>query len=489
MRKIIENQIQLGEVDISTIKFDLRSRDDIPKLLMGLQYIYGDIKFRDQVFEILEEIIPEGVNINNGRPGMHLWRILVLGTLRLSCNWDYDRLREMANHHEKIREMLGHGLKDKDYVYSLQTLKDNIGLFTPEILDKFSQIAVAAGHDFLSKKKDEALNGRCDSFVVETNVHYPTDINLLLDAMRKVIILTAAACIETGIQGWRQSKHNLNKVRKFFHKARNAYRSKPKSEAKKEKKKQLIKEAHIAYLNVVGSFIPKVKETLVALRTQTEISDHDIQTIEHFLSHADRQIDQIERRVLNGEEIAHDEKIFSIFEEHTEWISKGKAGVPQELGLRVCILEDQHGFILHHLVMEKETDDKVAVKITQSAKERFPSLSGCSYDKGFYSPGNKKQLAKILDRVTLPKKGKLSLKDKEIEYCDEFIRSRHQHSAVESAINALENHSLDRCPDRGIDGFKRYVALAVLARNIQVLGTKVQQKKLKKLKRRQRLAA
>ena len=151
MRKIIENQIQLGEVDISTIKFDLRSRDDIPKLLMGLQYIYGDIKLRDQVFEILEEIIPEGVNINNGRPGMHLWRILVLGTLRLSCNWDYDRLREMANHHGKIREMLGHGLKDKDYVYSLQTLKDNIGLFTPEILDKINQIAVAAGHDFLSK--------------------------------------------------------------------------------------------------------------------------------------------------------------------------------------------------------------------------------------------------------------------------------------------------------------------------------------------------
>jgi hypothetical protein len=489
MRKIIENQMQLGEVGISAIKFDLRSRDDIPKLLVGLQYIYSDTKIRNQIFEILEEIIPEGVNINNGRPGMYLWRILVLGTLRLSCNWDYDRLREMANHHEKIREMLGHGLKDKDYVYSLQTLKDNISLFTPEILDRISKITVAAGQGFLSKKKDETLNGRCDSFVVETNVHYPTDINLLLDAMRKVITLTTAACLKTGIRGWRQSKHNLSKIRKSFHKARNTYRFKPKSEAKREKKEQLIKEAHIAYLNVVGSFMPEVKDTLITLRLQTEISDHDIQTIEHFLSHAERQIDQIERRVLNGEEIAHDEKIFSIFEEHTEWIAKGKAGVPQELGLRVCILEDQHGFILHHLVMEKETDDKVAIKITQGAKERFPSLSSCSYDKGFHSPGNKKQLATILDKVILPKKGRLSLKDKEIEYCDEFIRSRHQHSAVESAINALENHSLDRCPDRGIDGFKRYVALAVLARNIQVLGAKVQQKEVKKLKQQQRRAA
>ena len=121
-----------------------------PQLLMGLQYIYSDSKIRHKVFEILEEIIPERVNRDTGRPGMYLWRILVLGTLRLSCNWDYDRLREMANHHEKIR---GHGLKDKNSFYSLQTLKDNISLFTPEILDKISEIAVAVGHDFLSKKK------------------------------------------------------------------------------------------------------------------------------------------------------------------------------------------------------------------------------------------------------------------------------------------------------------------------------------------------
>ncbi len=489
MRKIMENQMQLGEVDISAIEFDLRSRDDIPKLLMGLQHIYCNTKLRNQVFEILEQIVPEGVNVNNGRPGMYLWRILVLGTLRLSCNWDYDRLREMTNNHKKIRKMLGHGLKDKDYIYSLQTLKDNISLFTLEVLDKINQVVVAAGQDFLGKKKDEELKGRCDSFVVETNVHYPTDINLLLDAMRKVLTLTAVACRKVGVLGWRQSKHNLKKVKKLFHRAQKTYRSKPKSEAKKTQKEQLIKEAQIAYLDMVRSFIPKVKETLITLRMQTEISDDNIQTIEHYLSHAERQISQIERRVLNGEVIPHDEKVFSIFEEYTEWISKGKAGVPQELGLRVCILEDQYGFILHHLVMEKETDDKVAVPITQGAKERFPALSSCSYDKGFYSPNNKKELPKIINRITLPKKGRLSLKDKELEFSEEFIQSRHQHSAVESAINALEYHSLDRCPDRGIDGFKRYVALAVLARNIQILGNKVQQKELKKLKQRYKQAA
>ncbi len=158
--------------------------------------------------------------------------------------------------------------------------------------------------------------------------------------------------------------------------------------------------------------------------------------------------------------------------------------MPQELGLSVCVLKDQYGFILYHQVLEQQTDDKVAVAMAQGAKDRFDNLVGCSFDKGFYSPENKNQLANILDFVVLPKKGRLSAKEKEIEHSEEFIESRRKHSAVESSINALENHGLDRCLDHGLHGFKRYVALAVLARNIQILGHLIQQKELKQQKRR-----
>jgi len=193
--------------------------------------------------------------------------------------------------------------------------------------------------------------------------------------------------------------------------------------------------------------------------------------LDAYMAHAERQIDQIRRRVLRDETIPHGEKVFSIFQPHTEWIVKGKAGVPMELGLRVCVVEDQYGFILHHEVMEKTTDDRIAVAIVRETKARFPDLSSVSFDKGFHSPQNQAELKKILDRVVLPKKGKLSKADKVREHDPEFIRLRHRHSAAESAINALEVHGLDKCPDHGIDGFKRYVALAVLARNIQRLGT------------------
>ena len=81
--------------------------------------------------------------------------------------------------------------------------------------------------------------------------------------------------------------------------------------------------------------------------------------IEKFIVHAERQIDQIRRRKILGEKIPHEEKVFSLFEPHTEWISKGKAGVPVELGLKVCIMEDQHRFILRTQVMQDQTDDKV----------------------------------------------------------------------------------------------------------------------------------
>jgi transposase, IS5 family len=112
--------------------------------------------------------------------------------------------------------------------------------------------------------------------------------------------------------------------------------------------------------------------------------------IERFVRHAHRQIDQIQRRVVKGEKIPHAEKVFSLFEEHTEWVSKGKAGVPAELGLRVNIMEDQHGYILHHQVMEKQTDDKVAVSIVKETMARFPDFRACSFDKGYHSPAKQK---------------------------------------------------------------------------------------------------
>jgi IS5 family transposase len=319
--------------------------------------------------------------------------------------------------------------------------------------------------------------------VVETDVHFPTDINLLFDALRKMIQLTARLCACHGVSSWRQSEYNVRHLKKLLRIAQSKKRAGAKTEEQKIKRRERIEEAHQEYLDVGKRYFNKVCDTLNKLEKQGIFDKKDLLlkvAIDGFAEHARRQINQIERRVMKGEKIPHHEKVFSIFEPHTEWVSKGKAGVPVELGLKVCVLEDQHQFILYHQVMQKQTDDQIAVEMVKGAKKRYPDLKSVSFDKGFHSPKNQQELSDILDSVALPRKGKLSESARLIESSEEFRQARRKHSAVESAINTLEVHSLDRCLDHGIEGFKRYVALAVVARNLQRIGAILKLQELKK---------
>ena len=126
--------------------------------------------------------------------------------------------------------------------------KDNVSLFTQEVLDEINQIVLKYGYKLVGKKDGEDLKGSCDSFVVETDVHYPTDINLLFDAIRQTIILIMRLCGQLNIGGWRQGKKGLRKIKQLFRKAQQMKRSTSKNEKKKAERNQLIIDAHLAYL-------------------------------------------------------------------------------------------------------------------------------------------------------------------------------------------------------------------------------------------------
>jgi transposase, IS5 family len=159
MRETFPNQRTLGEVDIEDISIDVRSRDDIPLILLGLQHIYCIPELRQKIFDIIKDILPEQVvdgqikpvSAELGCPGMNQWTILVLGSLRLCLNADFDRLHELANQHRTLRLMLGIAEWDEKS-FSLQTLKDNLALFTPELLARVNQAVVEAGYALLGKK-------------------------------------------------------------------------------------------------------------------------------------------------------------------------------------------------------------------------------------------------------------------------------------------------------------------------------------------------
>jgi len=478
MRETFPIQRTLGETDIADIRIDVRSRDDIPLILLGLQHLYCTPECREKVFAILKDILPttvvdgaaQPVSAGLGCPGMNQWTILVLGCLRLCLNADFDRLHELANQHRTLRLMLGIADWD-DKRFSLQTLKDNLALFTPELLARINQEVVVAGYALLGKKNSPApAAGRCDSFVVETDVHYPTDINLLYDALRVLVVLCAQFGESYGLKGWRQFRSGLKKLKKALRAIQKLKHSTSKDAAKKQAKAGQIARAHQTFLDLSAATLQRVEATLAELATVHPLCERQLAKPKQFIAHARRQIDQIERRVLKGETIPHAEKVFSLFEPHTEWIVKGKAGVPMELGLRVAVVESREGFILHHQIMEKQTDDQIAVAIVKETQALFPSFKACSFDKGFHSPANQTDLKALLEQVTLPKKGKWSAADEARETSDDFVAARKAHAAVESGINALEVHGLDRCLDQGIDGFQRYVALAVVSRNLQKIG-------------------
>ncbi len=158
MRVVQHPQMSIGEVDIAHIKFDPKSRDDIPKILRGLQHLYLDTSLRNAIFELLAQQIAPTTNKAVGRPGMTLWSVLVCGVLRLDLNIDYDRLHELVNNHNTIRQMLGHAAFD-DIQYHHQTLKDNVRLLTPELLEQINVLVVQSGHGVVKKRPLKSCMG------------------------------------------------------------------------------------------------------------------------------------------------------------------------------------------------------------------------------------------------------------------------------------------------------------------------------------------
>jgi IS5 family transposase len=320
-------------------------------------------------------------------------------------------------------------------------------------------------------------------------VHYPTDINLLLDAVRKAIESCAQLCREEGLSDWRQSAHNIRQFKKLCRRLQRLKCSTSKDAEKRAARQAEIEQACRDYLTLAEQFLARARDTRAMLHIGYDLPTILLADLDDYIAHGERQTDQIRRRILHGERIPHAEKLFSIFEPHTEWISKGKAGVPVELGLRVPICEDQHRFILHHQVMEKTTDDRIAVPLIEETCARFAEVRSASMDKGFHSPTNQTRLAKIIQLPVVPKKGKRTPAEIARESNPQFIRLRRRHSAVESAINALEVHGLDICRDHGIEGFKRYVALAMVGRNLHRLGTILLAQEAERERRRRKRVA
>jgi hypothetical protein len=466
MRKDFSRQNRLDCRTVLEVELNLNCRDEIVPILRALQHIYSQDQLRTAILDLIAQDVNREARDDCGRDGMDYWQILVLAAVRLGCGLDYDKLHDLAEQHRALRHIMGIGDWDEDTSFSWRRIRDNVCLLQPATIEKIHHLILEAGHRLAP---NAVKTVRADSFVVETNIHYPSESSLMLDGVRVSLQLCVLLAARFGLDGWRQHEHLLKKVKKI---CRNIQRI---SSRKGPNYQKRLNKQYRALLKRTRKILRRARRLGHELGTRSlnSIELGQLNRLKTFIERTEQVCDTARRRVVLGEKVPNEDKLFSMFEPHTQLYKRGKAGEPVQFGRMVLAYEDGAGFISHYYVMPRNVQDReVVVEQTRILQDRVHGqIEEASFDCGFHSPENQTRLAEIIKYPCLPKPGSKQSAEQQATATVKFHRARQRHAGVESAIGALQSgNGLKRCRDRGELGFERYVALAVLGRNLHTLG-------------------
>ncbi len=466
MRKSYEKQYRFDTSPIAKVELNVECRDEIICVLLGLQHLYTNSELRMKVIRLVAADINEDSRTDVGRPGMDHWQVVVLAAVRLGCNFDYDKLQDQVENHRALRAIMGIGEWKALDGFNYRTIRDTLCLLKPATFSKINEAIVTAGHAI---DPQAAATVRADSFVIETNIHYPTESALILDGIRKLVPLCVDLAATCGVSGWRQITHLIKKIKKLVQKIGRMAASQSRS------KKDLLNAAYNELLERADKVLQLARDLI-----KTAIEDHGSQAIilqtkaiELWIDLTSQVCETARRRVLLGESVPNSEKLFSLFETHTQLYRRGKAGQTNQFGRLVLIYEDGAGFISHYHLMDREAVDKdVVVEQTVVVMDKHNgAIESASFDRGFYSKENELALQEIVDNVCVMPRAPSEYAERMKTADIEFHQTRLNHSGVESAIGALQRgNGLKRSRDKSEIGFERYFGLGVLGRNIHTLG-------------------
>ena len=466
MRVPYNPQPGLSSTPILQVQLNTNCRDEIIPILKALQQIYGSPQLRQDILDAVGEDVNGSSSAQRGRTGMEYWQILVLAAVRLGCNLDYDKLQDLAEQHRTLRQIMGIGSWDEHVQFDWRRIRDNIDLLRPETIKKINQLVVGEGHRLVPEAAESV---RGDSFVVETTIHYPTDSSLIGDGLRKIIQIAFTLAVLVGGDGWRQRKHLLKTVRTLVWAVNKASRSKGRNGPER------LQAAYRPLFDLADKLMRRARDlekkaTKVAKRDAAAAALH--KELQHYLELTEKVCGYSRRRVLQGEHIENSEKIFSMFEPHTELIRRGKAAQENQFGHNALVIEDAAGFVCDYQVMPNGAQDRdgVVAAMAELQERLGGKIRRASFDQGFHTTDNQKELAKIVAHPCVPIAGSNGQQQHE-EASVEFRQARQNHPGIESAIGALQaGNGLKRCRDRTKPGYDRYVGLGVLGRNLHVLG-------------------
>jgi hypothetical protein len=465
MRIAFSNQTRFDCQTIEDIQLNLECRDEIIPLLAALQHLFGQPVLKQQILALVAADVNPNTRTDTGRGGFSYWQILVLAVMRLGCDLDYDKLQDLCENHRTLRAMMGIGDWDDATSFKWKRLRDTICLLKPITIKSINELIVAHGQQLHGNARQRV---RADSFVVETNIHYPTESSLIGDGIRKMMPLCIELAALLDIEGWRQARHLSKRIHKVIREIGLISRSKsPASKGKLEGAyKELLRRAD-QLLTRANNLVKQAKSC------NLPEADQLAKSLEHWIKLTMHVCDTAFRRVVLGETVPNCDKLFSLFEPHTQLHRRGKAGEPNQFGRLVLVFEDAAGFISHYHFMDRDAQDKdVIVEQTEMAQRLHGGeIQDASFDRGFYSEENRQRLEEIVERPCVPPRHPKQYADWLEQASVEFRQSRNRHAGVESAIGAIQSgNGMKRCRDKTEQGMKRYLGLAVLGRNLHVLG-------------------
>jgi len=442
---------------------DLELRNQGVHLDPLLQSIVGFLDDHATLVEQVRQDLARGLkNPHTGRSGITPAQTLRSLILMRVKNWDYRELRERINDGYTLRTFTDF---DSHRVPQHDAFNRAFNRLTPATLQAINR-AVVQGAIQLGLEDGRQL--RVDTTVVETDIHYPTDSTLLWDTVRTVTRLVDKLHpqLPRGVPGFtnrtRSARRRMQALERMSATERHTqqapqYRDLLRiTEQVLERARQVVKKAaKIKGVDVVGRVV------IDQLRQQ----------ITATCDLGGKVIDQTRRRVMDGEQVPPDEKVYSIFEDHTQLIKRGKQRKPVEFGHKVFLAESSQGLITDYQVLEGNPADTTQVRASldrhQEVFHRPPELY--AGDRGFYSADNEDHCQQAgVSHVCIPQRGGKKTTEREaLERSRVFKKGQRFRVGIEGRISVLfRGRGMKRCRAKGRERFEILVGAAVLANNL-----------------------
>jgi IS5 family transposase len=401
-------------------------------------------------------------NPDTGRKGLTAQQVLRSLVLMRVKNWDYRELRERIADGITLRRFTDFYCQP---VPKHDAFQRAFVRLTAQTIGSVNEVLVQAAVALGLEDGDKL---RIDTTVAQTDIHHPTDNTLLWDVVRVVTRLVGRLADASGrpIKGFRNRTRAARRRMLAIQRMTTTQRH----EQQTGKYRELI--------GIAEEVVDRARAALKHTRTahgKDLLSDLALdelrQELERYCGLGRQVIDQSRRRVLEGEQVPNAEKIYSIFEPHTDLIKRGKVRTPVEFGHKVLLAESAQGLITHYEVLTGNPSDEQHVQASlERHKETFgraPELYGA--DRGFFSEKNVTRCEQAgVTVVCIPQRGGKRTPEREaFEKSAAFKDGQRFRAGIEGRISVLfRGRGMKRCLAEGRERFELLVGAAVLANNL-----------------------